>query len=616
MCLTVDRESGTVEFSREGPPPDSAGTSFQQAGVRCTSDIVLLTNESGIILAANDAAVAAYGREGRQLVGLDVRELYAHGAPREAAEARHESVHVRGDLSLFPVEITSTQIEVGGRIFSQRIVRDISARKQAEAALQAAEAMFRGIAESVPAMIWTVDAGGNCTYLNQRFTEFTGVSSREASGKSWPSVINPENAAQYEAAFRAALAQRLPYELMLRMKNTAGMLRWFLDRASPRFSADGVFQGLVGAAVDITDHRENSDRLQWLSPAVEQSPASVVITDVDGNIEYVNPRFTQVTGYSAEEVLGRNPRILKSGEMPAESYRKMWQTISSGADWRGEFHNRKKSGELYWEAASLSPIKSPEGAITHYLAVKEDITDRKEAEERIAQTNRQLRQLSTDLLRSQDYERRRIARELHDSTAQLLAGISMDLSRLRDQKLTPSRRRELLSGAMDLVGQCSREIRTLSYLLHPPLLDEMGLVSALQSYAEGFRERSGIELEVSIPPDFGRLSADAEMTLFRIIQEGLANIHRHSGSRLAAILLQRDTREARLELRDWGRGLPKALSPGKKAQVRLGVGILGMRERAEQLGGRLEISSTDVGTAIHVILPITESNAENTSAGG
>lgn len=126
---------------------------------------------------------------------------------------------------------------------------------------------------------------------------------------------------------------------------------------------------------------ETQEKLRKLSHAVQQSPSTVIITDLHGNIEYVNPKFTQTTGYSPEEVIGQNPRILKSGEMPHEEYERLWATINSGGEWRGEFHNRRKNGELYWEFASISPIRNAEGIITHFVAVKEDITERKRAEQ-------------------------------------------------------------------------------------------------------------------------------------------------------------------------------------------------------------------------------------------
>ena len=133
----------------------------------------------------------------------------------------------------------------------------------------------------------------------------------------------------------------------------------------------------------IDSLRVSEEQIHRLSQAIEQSPVSIVITDLAGTIEYANPKFCEVTGYAYDEIIGKNPRILKSGELSDEAYRDMWQTISSGREWRGEFHNRKKNGELFWELASISPIIDDEGTITSYLAVKEDITERKRAEREI-----------------------------------------------------------------------------------------------------------------------------------------------------------------------------------------------------------------------------------------
>ena len=143
----------------------------------------------------------------------------------------------------------------------------------------------------------------------------------------------------------------------------------------------GGKQSLFSIIHDITERKEAEEELRKLSLAVEQSPASIVITDTRGNIEYVNPKFTQVSGYTMEEVRGKNPNILKSGETPPEEYKRLWEAISAGNDWRGEFHNKKKNGELFWEMASISPVKNANNDITNFVAVKEDITERKRAEE-------------------------------------------------------------------------------------------------------------------------------------------------------------------------------------------------------------------------------------------
>jgi len=160
-----------------------------------------------------------------------------------------------------------------------------------------------------------------------------------------------------------------------------------------------------GFARDITKRKRVEGQLQKLSLAVEQSPATVVITDVQGNIEYVNPKFTQLTGYTAEEAMGQNPRILKSGLVPAETYRELWTTVLSGGEWHGEFANKKKNGELYWESASIVPIKDSGGVITHLLAVKEDITERKRAEEERQRSFEQLRALAARLQSIREEER-------------------------------------------------------------------------------------------------------------------------------------------------------------------------------------------------------------------
>ena len=164
-------------------------------------------------------------------------------------------------------------------------------------------------------------------------------------------------------------------------------------RISPLLDRRAQLTGRLVVLRDITEEKQAQEKLRQLSRAVEQSPASVVITDTDGNIEYVNPKFTQLTGYSLEESLGQNPRILKSGETPPEGYKRMWDTIQSGGEWRGEFHNKKKNGELYWESAVISPITDAQGNITHFLAVKEDITGRK----RIEQDEREQRALAEAL---------------------------------------------------------------------------------------------------------------------------------------------------------------------------------------------------------------------------
>jgi two-component system NarL family sensor kinase len=218
-----------------------------------------------------------------------------------------------------------------------------------------------------------------------------------------------------------------------------------------------------------------------------------------------------------------------------------------------------------------------------------------------------MRALTGRLMHAQDDERRRIAQMLHETTAQDLAALKMLLARLnRTTDRLRDAERSALTESISLAEQSMTAVRTLSYLLHPPFLDEAGLLSALRWYAAGFAERSGIKVDLDVPDGFERLPLATETALFRIVQESLINIHRHAGSETARIRLQRDG-ELVLEIQDLGHGIPSAsLEQIRSGRGGLGVGIAGMCERIEQLGGRLEIESDDHGTTIRARLPLAD----------
>lgn len=234
-------------------------------------------------------------------------------------------------------------------------------------------------------------------------------------------------------------------------------------------------------------------------------------------------------------------------------------------------------------------------------SLQSEIADRKDKEEL-------LRQLSGHLMHAQDQERRRIARELHDNSGQTLAAIAVNLSRIENHMPdAPAKLRNLVADTAAMAEQTSREIRTISYLLHPPLLEEAGLLAAIGWLANGFTQRSGIKTEVDAPAEFDRLPADIEVTIFRIVQETLTNVARHSGSKTAFIKLTRQPGEVVLQVRDEGTGIP----PEKLEKVHgnvsaLGVGVAGVWERVRQFGGALEINSNSRGTTVMVVVPLPE----------
>lgn len=227
--------------------------------------------------------------------------------------------------------------------------------------------------------------------------------------------------------------------------------------------------------------------------------------------------------------------------------------------------------------------------------------------------NRNLRELSARLMQLQDDERRRIARELHDSVGQTLAALGMNLSLVRNDVERMSNVIAALNDSENLVREMSSEVRTISHLLHPPLLDEAGLCSAVRWYTDGFAQRSGIRVDLDLPDDFGRLPAEAETAIFRVVQESLTNIHRHAGSPVAKIRLRQPGAEIEVEIADRGKGMSPEKLQELAASGTPGVGIRGMRERLRQLGGTLEIESSRSGTVVTVKLPLERASQEGLS---
>jgi len=261
---------------------------------------------------------------------------------------------------------------------------------------------------------------------------------------------------------------------------------------------------------------------------------------------------------------------------------------------------RRKDGRPIWLLMNLRAVRDEQGRLLHYDGIAQDVSARKKTEEA-------LREVSGLLLRSQNEERRRIARELHDSTAQSLAALAMNLSIVgKAAGALSEAARKRLHDSLELAQQCCREVRTLSYLLHPPALEEGDLWSAVRWYTQGFASRSGIRVDLALPRArrAGRLPEQVETTLFRIVQESLANIHRHSGSRRARIRIARSPSRVTLVVRDEGRGLRKIAGRRPGGPALMGVGIAGMRERVRQLGGEIVIDSSARGTAVKVMLPL------------
>jgi two-component system cell cycle sensor histidine kinase/response regulator CckA len=264
-------------------------------------------------------------------------------------------------------------------------ILDITERKRAEEGLKHTLAWYEAIFEGSRDAIFISDADSRFIAVNQAACELTGYSKQELLGMRIPDLHEVADLEAYEKYHdRIMVGVEIVDEAKILRKDGRKVDTEFNNR---RIVINEV-PFIHSVARDITELKRSEEELQKLYSAVEQSPDSIVITDTLGNIEYVNPKFTEITGYSSAEALGQNPRILKSGELSPEKYKELWETITSGHDWRGEFHNKKKNGELYWEYATISPIKNTQGVITHFLAIKEDLSVRKSLEEQLRQSQK------------------------------------------------------------------------------------------------------------------------------------------------------------------------------------------------------------------------------------
>ncbi|HXN24397.1 MAG TPA: response regulator [Candidatus Dormibacteraeota bacterium] len=342
---------------------------------------------------------------------------------------------------------------------------------------------------------------------------------------------------------------------------------------------------------------------------VETINEGAATLDAAGTILYSNTRFAEILRVPLERFIGS---ALYSHVDPSER-EKLQSLIEHGREQtaKGEINVGTLEGRSRVVRFSLSPVKN--SGLQTICVVATELTELLEANESLKSNEETLRQLSSRLLQLQDDERRHIARDLHDITGQNLAVQSIALSQILNSKTVrlDTDTRKTLAECAALTRQVGEEIRTLSYLLHPPLLDELGLASAVKWYAQGYQLRTGIEVEVDISSDFVRLPPEAEVTLFRVVQESLTNVHRYSSSPRAYVNLGTNGSEVKVQVGDFGKGMStEVLKSPHGTDAPLGVGIQGMKERMRQLSGRLDITSRPKeGTLVTATLPMSELQA-------
>jgi PAS domain S-box-containing protein len=269
-------------------------------------------------------------------------------------------------------------------------LEDITERKLAQETMISHNLFLQEILDAIPNPVFYKDTRGAYVGCNKSFQVFVGLDLKEIIGKTIADIMPGKYAEETERHDKEVTLERAGYSYEGELKRYDAQERTVLITKAPFFTSSGELGGIVGAFIDITEKLQLDEQIRKMSRAVEQSPATIVITDVHGDIEYVNPKFTETSGYAAAEAIGQNPRVLKSGEMSKDGYDELWAAISSGREWRGELHNRRKDGTLYWEFASISPLTDKQGKIAGYLAIKEDISERKKVAEALSASEKRL----------------------------------------------------------------------------------------------------------------------------------------------------------------------------------------------------------------------------------
>ena len=405
----------------------------------------------------------------------------------------------------------------------------------------------------------------------------------------------------------------------------------------PEVSTDKITQSILDELPTLRLKADNAIGL--LAAIIDSSEDAIISKTLQGVITSWNGAAERLFGYTAQEAIGQPITMLIPLDRRDEETRILARLGKGERIDHFDTVRVRKDGTKLEISLTISPVRDAAGKIIGASKIARDISARKrverqlhESEQRfrtladaldtqvqfrtqelrrrnaeILQQSDQLRDLSGRLMATQDEERRRIARDLHDSAGQNLAALAMTVARIEDEaQRDPARLSQTVKEVRDLIEGLSQEIRTTSYLLHPPMLDEFGLRSALGMYLEGLEQRSGLSIELNIPAEFGRLTPEVELAIFRLVQECLTNIHRHSGSKTAAIRITREPDKISVEVQDHGTGMsPERFVEVQSQGAGVGVGIRGMRERVRQAHGELAVDSNALGTTITAIFPAT-----------
>lgn len=475
------------------------------------------------------------------------------------------------------------------------------------------ERRFRLLIEAVQDYaIFMLDTEGGVTSWNQGAQRIKGYKPEEIIGQHFSKFYTQEDVASGKPQWLLGIAAR---------EGRAEDEGWRVRKNGEKFWArvtltavrdeNGELIGFGKVTRDLNERKMAEDTLHRQEERLRLFVTSVqdyalFMLGASGHVATWNIGAERIKGYKASEIVGQHFSIFYPEEdLRAGKPQRELEIASKEGRFEDYGWRIRKDGSRFWANVVITALRDKDGKLVGFGKVTRDLTERmlaqkslEESAQKVQESERSLRELSLHLLRTQDEERRRIGREIHDSLGQYLSVLKMKLDSM-------SNGADDAAQCADLVDECLREVRTISYLLYPPMLEEMGLKTAIPWYLDGFTKRSGIQTTFSCPDDFARLPREVELVLFRVLQECLTNVQRHSGSKSADIRIASSDDRVILEVGDRGKGLPPTVleQSHQDWMGSLGVGLRGMSERLRQLGGSLEMSSNEGGTQVRATVP-------------
>ncbi len=585
--LTVDNPAQLNKLDLLGPLVAGSEYALQQeldspgAGQLAQKQVLILENS---VRKSNDAVRA----------GLTIMETAELDLLQQRNQAAQQANHRANLIIFFGSLIAGAFLTV----FAVALRIDILKRSQSEAKI-------RQLLESAPDGMVIVNREGRIVLVNSQTEELFGYGRKELIGQPVEILIPGRYRARH-------LSERAKY--LQEPRNWASGVKLELRglrKDGTEFPAEislspmeNQGEALILSAIrDISERKAAQETVEVQAKFLNAANDAIIVGDTAERIIYWNGGAERLYGWKREEAIGKSSHELLQTEFPVP-----FEEIASRrekGEWEGELIHRKRDGTKITVASHWTTLRNAQQKVAGWLEINRDITERKRAEEDV-------RALSGRLLQIQEDERRHIGRELHDNLGQYLSLLKIGLDTLHTfAKSAGNNQGQRLDECIQLAEQSLAEVRTASYLLYPPMLDELGLQSAIPMYLEGFAKRSGIQTTIEVPATIGRLPRDVELALFRALQESLTNVHRHSGSATAYVRIVGEDGNVTLEVKDVGKGIPadKLHEFDKGVPGKLGVGLRGMKERIRQCGGKLEVSSNHEGTTVRVTIPSGESKS-------